>query len=320
MDKSVLHITNGGILTSFLKDLDFEGDILTWQEMLCEGSTVSIIDNEEFLQQRKAFLNTYYDIEIDVQEYKSEIDILNHTENYSKIILWFEYDLFCHINLLAVINLIKEKQIQLPLYLVCSGRIESSKNLKGLGELNQKQLLEHYKNKILLSEDDIDLAKSLWDIYCGKDHNLLKPYITKKSSFLYLGSCLKAHLKRFPDLKTGLCVLEKNILVLVRDNDIHSRHHLLGYVLNYQGYYGYGDIQINRMIENLSIFFTKTKNSITLNRKGHVALLGSKNFALEVNNNIPFGGISRLDFYYSANKNQLIKNPIPCPLKNLSLY
>ncbi|PTM08975.1 MAG: DUF1835 domain-containing protein, partial [Bacteroidetes bacterium] len=34
---STLHITNGSSLTSYLKDLNFQGDFLTWHEMLCEG-------------------------------------------------------------------------------------------------------------------------------------------------------------------------------------------------------------------------------------------------------------------------------------------
>ena len=36
--------------------------------------------------------------------------------------------------------------------------------------------------------DDIELVKSIWNIYCGKDHNLLKPYIVKSSSFKYLNN------------------------------------------------------------------------------------------------------------------------------------
>ena len=67
--------------------------------------------------------------------------------------------------------------------------------------------------------------------------------------------------------------LKKNILTIVKDNNINSRHHLLGYALNYQGYYGYGDTQINRIINNLSLFFLETNDGISLNRKGHEALL-----------------------------------------------
>lgn len=320
MEKTTLHITNGGSLTDYLKELDIKGHMLTWHEMLCEGSTTANIDSVAFLNLRKAFLSTYYDIEIDEYRFRDELSVLDDVAAFSEIVLWFEYDLFCHINMLAVISLLKEKSVDLPLYLVCSGHIEGERNLIGLAELNQKQLFEHYDSKILLTDTDIDLAITVWKTYCGRDHNLLKPYITKNSSFKYLNNCIKAHFGRFPNIKSGLSILEKNILTLIKDNEINSRHHLLGYVLNYQGYYGYGDTQINRIITNLAIFFDETDKGITLNRKGYMALLGTYNFALEINNNIPYGGINRLDYFYSPEGKTLIKNPAPCPLKNLNLY
>ena len=182
MSERILHITNGSSLTNYLQELDFNDDILTWHEMLCEGNTTSSVSSKSFLNQRKAFLNTYYDIEIDEYEFKSELAILDNVSDYTQIILWFEYDLFCHINLLAIISLLKEKNISLPLYLVCSGHVEGDRNLKGLSELNHEQLLTHYENKIQLTDTDIDLAITIWRIYCGKDHNLLKLFYEKYQS------------------------------------------------------------------------------------------------------------------------------------------
>lgn len=307
MGKKILHITNGDSLTDYLKELDIEGVFLTWQEMLCEGKTIAAIDSDAFLETRRSFLNEVYKIEIDDNAYKAELKKLDDHKDYSEIILWFEYDLFCHINMIGVINLLHQREIDLPMFLVCSGRIEGEKSLKGLAELNSEQLLQHYDQKIALKDEDIELAIALWRTYCGKDHNIFRPYIVKSSSFPYLSNCLKAHLKRFPDLKSGLNILETNILELVKENDIKSRHHLLGYALNYQGYYGFGDIQFERLIDNLSIFFIEEKGSIKLNRKGHEALLGLRNFAEELNNDISYGGLNRLDFQFSINHNKLIK-------------
>ncbi|WP_338733909.1 DUF1835 domain-containing protein [Mangrovimonas cancribranchiae] len=305
-----LHITNGDVMTERLLELSIPGDILTWNEMLCEGQTMEQLDSEAHINKRKVFFSEVYGLEFEDDKFQNDIDKLNHANQYTEVILWFEYDLFCHINLMAAISLLRQKHVNLPIYLVCSGRIEGEDSLKGLGELSQNQLLSHLKNKTTLKKSDLELAETLWGIYCGKDHNLFKPFILKKSSFQYLNSCLKAHLERFPSSVNGLSVLENNILQLIKDHDIKSRHHLLGYVLNYQGYYGYGDLQIERLIENLSIFFEETKDNITLNRKGHEALLGQHNFALELNNNIDFGGVNRLEYQFSKTENKLIKTPI----------
>ncbi|MCB0444470.1 MAG: DUF1835 domain-containing protein, partial [Gelidibacter sp.] len=269
-----------------------------------------LIDSEAFFKNRKAFLNDFYDIEVNDDELKSEIQSLNHTESYSEIVLWFEYDLFCHINLIAVISLLAQKNVQLPLYLVCSGRVEDEKDLKALSELTPNQLLAHYHKKIKLKTEDIDLAKTLWTIYCGKDHNLFTPYVVKKSSFIYLSNCLKAHINRFPDSKTGLSALEQNILEIIKKYPIKSRLHLLGYALNYQGYYGYSDMQMMRLINQLSIFFAENEDSLKLNRKGYEALLGHHNLASELNINMTFGGIQKTDYLYNATENKLIKTII----------
>lgn len=310
MKGEILHITNGKVVTNYLKELDITGHIITWQEMLCEGPTSREIDTEDFLKKRKTFLNDFYHIEFNDAEFKEELSVLNDTRNYSKIVLWFEYDLFCHVNMLAVIKLLQEKQNQLPLYLVCSGRVKGETDLKGLSELSAEQLLLHYKEKIELTESDRELAVSLWHIYCGQDHNLFKPYITKKSSFKYLSNCLKAHLERFPNLKSGLSVLEQNILNLIKEKNIKSKNQLLGYVLNYQGYYGFSDLQIQRLIDLMQIFYTVETNKITLNRKGFEAAIGSNNFSREINNNLAFGGVDRLDFSFCIKTNTLIKTPL----------
>lgn len=307
MSKNSLHITNGHSLTNYLKELDIKGDMLTWQEMLCEGPTSEVIDSDEFFKVRKEFLMDFYDIEVNEEEFRNEISILDHPENFSEIILWFEYDLFCHINLMAVISLIKQKNITLPLYLVCSGRVEGEKDLKALSELTPAQLQNHFKGRLKLSSKDIDLMASLWKTYCGTDHNLFKPVIVQKSTFPYLSNCLKAHLQRFPDSKTGLSGLEENVLMILKNYEIRSRKHLLGYALNYQGYYGYGDIQLDRIIRKLSIFFDETENSLTLNRKGHEAILGQHTFAPILKSKMLFGGIKKYDFQFSKIENKLIK-------------
>jgi hypothetical protein len=308
MSKQQLHITNGSHLTNVLNELNIQGVKLTWQELLCEGPTTEKVGSELFLETRKSFFTQFYNIDLDIEFIKSELDKFNDSENYSEIVLWFEYDLFCHINMIAIISLIQQKKMNLPLHLVCSGRIEGSKNLMGLSELSPEQLLNHYKNKVLLNKDDIDIATTVWGIYCGVDHTLLKPFIVKPSSFKYLSNCLKAHLERFPNSVDGLSILERNILQIIVKQSITSKHHLLGYALNYQGYYGFGDLQLERIINQLSMFYSVTEGEIELNRKGHEALLGHHNFALEIDNDMMYGGVKKIAFQFNKSKNKLVKS------------
>tara|TARA_R110002049_G_scaffold202967_4_gene373477 strand:+ start:2202 stop:3143 length:942 start_codon:yes stop_codon:yes gene_type:complete len=307
MSKEPLHITNGTNLTNYLNELEIVGEKLTWEEMLCEGPTTEHIDSAEFLDLRKTFFNDFYDIDLETDKILIELEKLNHPENYSEIVLWFDFDLFCYINMVAVITLIQQQKMELPIYFVQAKSIDGSKLIKGTPERNTQQLLTKYKKKTKLNDQDIELASTIWGIYCGRDHNLLKPFIVKSSTFKYLSNCLKAHLERFPDSKDGLNIMERNILEIVRDKSIKSKHHLLGYALNYQGYYGFGYLQLSRIIDKLAIFFIEENGSITLNRDGHEALLGQHNFAIEIDNNMIYGGVKKFDFQFNKQLNKLVK-------------
>jgi len=303
-----LHISNGGTFTKRLKTFGIKEPILSWEEMLCEGPTTYNIETRELFRLRQDFLSKNYDLEIDFKAYNKEIKKLDDVDNISEIVLWFEYDLFCQINMLAVINLLYQRDIKKPLYLVCSGRVEGEKELKSLSQLKDTQLKSHFDNKVLLNEDDIELAKTLWGIYCGKDHNLFKPFIVTKSSFQYLGSCLKAHLLRFPDSKNGLGTLEQNLLKLLEKHEIVSRHHLVGYAINYQGYYGYGNLQYERLIKNLEPFIEDRDGHIKLNELGESVLNGKKNAMEIIHNDVVFGGVVRSEYCFGKDENKLIKN------------
>lgn len=303
----VLNITNGDSLTNYLKELQFSGDFLTWREMLCEGPTVPLIDSEEFYKIRRSFLSSTYDIANSEYSFEEQIKLLDNADDYDEIHLWFEYDLFCHINLMACISALHQKEIQKPIYLICSAWIEGEKNLKGLPELTPNQLNKEFNNRTRLEAPDIALAVALWRTYCGKDHTIFKSYITQSSNFKYLTNCLKAHLKRFPNTDSGLSTIEENILKLIDEYDIKSKHHLLGYCLNYQGYYGFGYTQYKRIIDKLSPFFEVSEDELVLNENEKKAINKSHNFINELRDDIPFGGVNRMHFQFNTKENLLVK-------------
>lgn len=309
MTNTILHITNGSSLTGALNEIGISGDILTWNEMLCEGPTLCQIDSKDFFSARESFFKDTYNI--DAEDYKlkfvNELSKLDASQDYKKIVLWFEYDLFCHINLVAVISLISQKHLEIPIYLVCSGRVSGEKDMKGLAELTIEQLEDHYKDKVKLTKEDLNTALTIWRIYCGEDHNALKPYITKPSSFKYLSNCLKAHLKRFPNTENGLCTIENNILEMIDKKDIRSNNQLLGYALTYQGYYGYGDTQLERIIDKLKMFIDDSGEKLKLNEKGQLAIQMKYNFSKELASEMAFGGLERLDFQFDDSLNTLLK-------------
>lgn len=306
--KRTLHIVNGDSLAEQMQELNLPGELIVWRELLCEGPTVQKI-NSEFFKIRKKFLKQAYDISSENYEdrFISEIKRLKALKDYDEVVLWFEFDLFCHINMLAAINLLFEKDKTIPIFLVCSKKLEGEKEFQPLSQLKLNELQNHYKNSIPLNTEDIEVALLIWELYCGNNPLKLKPQIKVNTNFEYLSSCIRAHIERFPNSVTGINTLERNVLKLIANHEIKNENHLLGYALQYQGYYGYSDNQMQRLLKKLSIFYEKAGEKLILSEAGELALANKKNFYRDLKNDEYFGGARMYDFLYESESHRLLK-------------
>jgi len=308
MENNTLHLVNGDSLAEQMRELNLPGEVIVWRELLCEGPTQKDI-NTSFYELRKKFLLDTYNISAESYEerFVSEMKKFKSLQNYDKVVLWFDFDLFCHINMLAAIHILTNKHGEIPISLVCSKKLKGEKELRALTQLSIKELKNHYKNSISLNSEDIEVANLIWELYCGNKPLKLKPQIKVKTNFEYLSNCIRAHLERFPNSKTGINSLERNVLRLIEGHTIKNRNHLLGYTLQYQGYYGYSDNQMERLLNKLSIFYTVTEDRIVLTEEGRLALNESKNFYRDFKNEDYYGGAKVYDFLYESDSHRLLK-------------
>ncbi|WP_026916221.1 DUF1835 domain-containing protein [Christiangramia portivictoriae] len=308
MSKRTLHIVNGDGLAEQMQKLNLPGELIIWRELLCEGPTSRKL-NDKFFNIRKKFLFETYAITEENYEARfiAEVERLKSMQDYDSVYLWFEYDLFCHINMLAAIQVLANKKMDMPVYLVSSKKLKADKEFQPLCQLSTSELRNHYEKSIALTTEDIEIALLVWELYCSDDPLKLKAQIKTKSNFEYLSSCIRAHIERFPDSSTGINSLEKNILKLIESRAITSRNHLLGYALQHQGYYGYSDSQMQQILDRLSLFFSEKENKIQLTEKGLQVLSGKKNFYRELANDQVYGGVRKFDFLYDPELNRLLK-------------
>ena len=308
-EQKYLHITNGDDLSDKIRQLSLPGDLVTWREMLCEGPSAMEVGEKDFFSLRKGFLQKSYGVS--KKEYSDkfirELDKLAAINNYDEIILWFEFDLFSHMNMLGLISFLLQNKKQDPLYLVCSRKLEGEREMNPLSELSEKQLGQHYENRFRLTRDDLTTAQMIWELYCSKNPKRLASEVRRTTNFEYLASSIRAHIERFPNSKNGLNALEVNVLKLIREHEINSLHQLLGYALKYQGYYGYVDVQMQRVIKKLGIFFHSTEAGLKLNEDGEKAIQGSKNFYRELQDDEYYGGVRKYDFLYDPETHDLLK-------------
>lgn len=306
---SQLHIANGDDIAEKIASLGLPGEVIVWREMLCEGPTSFVLDSEEFIRLRTNFLSATYKIgEEDYRkQFIKELNKLTVINGYDEVVLWFEFDLFSHINMLAAISHLLENKKKEPVSLVCSKKLKGEKEFSPLSQLSAKHLKNHYDCRISLSKEDLLIAGHMWQLYNCDNPQKLKTQIKKKTNFEYLSSCIRAHIERFPNSKNGLNSLEKNILKLIEKNNITSMNQLIGYTLEYQGYYGLGDIQVKRMIDKLSLFYVVEDIKIRLTNEGKEALDSSRNFYRTLQNDEYLGGVKMYDFLYDDETHHILK-------------
>ena len=307
---SLLHITNGDSFTEKLNTLKLKGDIITWREMLCEGKTLTNVGSESFWKTRFEFLNKNYKIskswfiEKTLKEYRS---LCNHKQQ-DEIVLWFEYDLFCQINMIAVLSWLKTHRKYANISLVCSGNEDKTGKMYALNDLNDEQLLELYKNKIELTQDDIEYADYVWQLYCSDNPIRLENLSDYGDyQFNYLSDAVHTHLHRFPSIKNGLNEMENNILRLAQDKKPTSRKSLLVDILQNQGFLGFGDAQFERALVRLKPLF-HSFNPVRLTKKGKEILDNKTSYYSCIqDNDVYLGGALKYNFLYNTDSDRILK-------------
>lgn len=259
---------------------------MIWREALCEGPVTGSIVEGLFWQQRENYIDGVFGGEDYGAKMVSELDKIRDLSNYDEVILWFEYDLFCQVNMLACLNFIQHNRISL----VCLGD-ELNGKLQGLGEIEASEFKILYDNRVLLSIDDLQYAKEAWQAYSHTTPDKL-PDLPSSTTFKHLLPAIEAHLTRLPG-KNGLNQIEEKMLGLIR-NGIDDGRKLVGTMLRDQGYFGLGDLQYFQYLDQLSPLLNEEK--LEINELGNKVLEGLEVFPQP---HQYIGGVFRPEYYQS---------------------
>jgi len=270
---NILHILNGDSTAEIFDKTSIVGDIVVWREMLCEGVVKSEIGSDDFWKSRYDFFESEFGIgklEYFDQTIK-ELVKLEELSTYREVVLWFEYDLFCQVNLIAACSyLIKSFRKDINYYLVCTGKEKGKDQLQTLSNYGPNEYEILYKNKVKLTKNDLLFAEYCWNLYIENDLIKLKNNdFSKNSKFEYLPMAIDQHILRFPN-KNGLNQIENKILELI-NSGLTSKNKIVRQLLIWQQketVYGFGDMQYFMTLKNLKKFYTDHNNVILLNNKG----------------------------------------------------
>ena len=194
----IYHILNGDSLAYSFPETKIDGDVIVVREALIDGDLAG--DNlHDFWQSRAKYHGL-----IDAEYYNSvviEFEKIMSAPGNSEFNLWFEYDLFCQVNMWLVMSIIKSLPMKKKVFAVYTSYLDKSNKQfwNGFGPANSSELKICFSNRISLTEVDLQLGQDLWTAY---KNNNLKELVhlsaNQSAAFPYLIEVVKAHVERFP--------------------------------------------------------------------------------------------------------------------------
>jgi len=257
---NILHIANGDCTAEILGKTSIPGDILVWRELLCEGPNCNEVGSDDFWKQRF----TFFENEIGVSKLDyfdktiKEILKIEDAPKGTEVVLWFEFDLFCQINLIALCSyILLNYRKDCTFSLVCTGYVKGKDRLQSLSDFNIEEFSELYENRINLSKTNLEFAFECWKVYVENDIEKLKSFNFKHRKFMYLQEAINQHLKRFPT-EIGLDEIELKILEIIKSEALTDKeivYELLIWQQN-ETVYGFGDLQYFLTLQKLNNYYT----------------------------------------------------------------
>lgn len=268
-----IHIVNGDCTRISLEESPMEGDIVVWRELLCDGPVSEPVFSDEFWHARYA----YFEKELDVPRLEyfdktiKELMKVEFLEEVDEVVLWFEYDLFCQVNLMALCSFLLENFRKDVIYsMVCVGREKDRSGWQNLADYKPEEFPALYENRINMSRASFEYAHECWKVYAKKDKQAILNFNFRKNKrFKYFHVAMQQELERFPDAN-GWSQIDRKIVALLSEGR-HTLKDLVKLLLIWQKtetVYGFGDLQYVKRLQKLEGYFEEKDGVLVLNHEG----------------------------------------------------
>ena len=237
----IYHVLPGDSLVEEFQKTNIEGDVIVCRECLVVGD----IDAEtlpDFWQQRARFiLSEYGEDEIEYHDrVADELAKLLDVDPDDEVNLWFEYELFCSVNMWFCLWLLSETGAKI--YRVEPIVRSSDDKWLGFGNLTAGELMTCVGTRTEFTVQDIALGAELWNAYRKNDQAKLAELSTTTSAcFPYLKEVCEAAIEK--DTRPAEIIAEIQFEGKIEFEDIFAEF------TKRAGVYGFGDLQVKQLLQ-----------------------------------------------------------------------
>ncbi len=242
------HILNGDALRSQFPE-QISGAQIIARACLIDGD-INGHTLDELYQTRAQFIAHNYNGFTKADYYSntvSEFDKIKSIPTNSNINLWFEEDLFCQVNLWFIFHLLKEYNIKSTISIV----LPFPELKYGFGSMSKVELEIAYLQKINISPSELVLFQKLWKLYQSNHTDKMLIIANQlKKNHSYLIPAIQAHIDRIPtDKSLGRPI--DSLINIMNELQTESFGPIFQLFCEREAIYGFGDIQVKRMIDSI---------------------------------------------------------------------
>lgn len=310
-----MHILNGDGTHHPFSKAGITGDVIIWREGLALGPVSADLNQQIFWDTRMDFWKSYDSVTKDLPEYNQIMMPQWHKvlslDTEAEVTLWFEHDLFCQINLLAILAWVNDSERDFNLHLISIDRHPAHESFKGMGQLSPHQLAELFRNRVKINKSDLQFASGIWQNYCSSDPMELQSKVLESHfprSLQFLKDALLLHLHRFPSTFNGANEIENVALDILKTGAIDDRD-FVRKMLIWDEKYGFGDLEYFSVLHKLKVFINY-EETIKLNADGMQLLNGKLDISNFLKTPVYLGGASfqltNTPWRWARHTNQLV--------------
>ena len=294
-----------------LESTDLAGDVCVWRDVLSDGPVHMELGSEEFWKLRNSYMTAAFGIPQGefLERARGEFDRIKQFTNYEEVVLWFEYDLFCQVNLMALMHWFgQQERGETKVSLICVGEEEGYERLVGLGELPPETYPDLFARRRIMGSYDFTFCSDAYQAWCSPDPTDLDNFILLSSNeFPYLSDALRSHQRRFPSAQSGLTEIESKIISLI-ESGINEERKIVGSLLRWQEFYGFGDLQYFQVLDRLAPLFDEPEK-LSLKPEVAKALKEQKPLDL-INRDYFLGGARASEWQWDEHTEELTSREI----------
>jgi hypothetical protein len=233
----IYHVLPGDAQVEDFRQTGLQGEVLVCREALIDGD-LSGGTLDEFFNNRATVHNeerAVYDANV-ASQFRRLLDVGPTDE----VNLWFEYELFCAVNMWFCVSLLAGSDADI--YRVAPVHLSFEDRWDGFGNTNPEILKKCFVDRLKLSRSDIEIGSELWNAFRRREPDeLSRLTVEPHTAFPYLDEVGHAAVN-----------IDTKPLEIVREIKREGKRDLKKVFPEFRrraGVYGFGDTQVKRLME-----------------------------------------------------------------------